>query len=104
MQDPKPATFNTVPNETEGTTWELPTGAIARLGKGFQQPYQDDNDIALSPNNTYFAVGTRAGLWWYDVHSMSPIALWETERGIKPNLFFKLKDVLARLELHSSEL
>ncbi len=103
MQNPKPAIFNTVPNDTEGTTWELPTGAIARLGKGFQD-YDGDCEMALSPDGTYFAIGTRTGLWWYDVHSMSPIALWETERGIKPNPFSKLKDVLARPELRSSEL
>ncbi len=82
MPNPKPATFNTFPNDTEGTTWELPTGAIARLGKGFQN-YDGDCEMALSPDGTYFAIGTRTGLWWYDVPSMSPIALWETERGIK---------------------
>ena len=36
MQNPKPATINTVPNDTLGTTWALPVSTIARLGKGFQ--------------------------------------------------------------------
>lgn len=36
MQNPKPATFNAVPNDTVGTTWALPAGAIVRLGKGFE--------------------------------------------------------------------
>ena len=80
MQNPKPATFNAVSNDTVGTTWALPAGAIARLGKGFQN-YNGKCEIALSPNDAFFAIGTRIGLWWYDVHSMSPIALWETERG-----------------------
>ena len=81
MSNPKPAPFNVVPNNTTGTTWALPEGANARLGKGFQD-YQGDSEIALSLDSTYFAVGTRMGLWWYDVPSMSPIALWETERGM----------------------
>ena len=82
MQNPKPATFNAVPNDTVGTTWALPAGAIARLGKGFQN-YNGKCEIALSPDDAFFAIGTRIGLWWYDVPSMSPIALWETERGTK---------------------
>ena len=53
MQNPKPATFNTVLNDTEGTTWELPTGAIARLGKGFQN-YNGDCEMALSHLMAHF--------------------------------------------------
>ena len=81
MPNRKPAPLNGVPSDPEGTTWALPEGAIARLGKGFQS-YQSDEDMALSPNGAYFVVGTRVGLWWYDVSSMSLIALWETERGM----------------------
>ena len=80
MQTSRPMLFNVAPNDTIGTTWALPDGAIARLGKG-SQGYQGDSEIALSPDGTYFTVGTRMGLWWYDVSTMSPIALWETERG-----------------------
>ncbi len=80
MKYPRPAPSNVVPNDTIGTIWALPEGAITRLGKGLQL-HRRDGEIALSPDNTYFASGTRAGLWWYDVPSMSPIALWETERG-----------------------
>ncbi len=72
----KPAPFNVVPGDTEGTTWALPDGAIARLGKG------RDFRVALSPNSKYFVVGTLMGLWWYEMSSKSPIALWETERGM----------------------
>ena len=80
MQNRKPAPLNVVPGDTEGTTWALSEGAIARLGKGFRE--QRDSEIALSPDGTYFSVGTRMGLWWYDVSSISPMALWETERGL----------------------
>ena len=76
---PKPAPFNVVPDDPTGTTWGLPEGAIARLGKGYQQ--HNTHSVTLSPDETYFAFGTRIGLWWYDISSMSPVALWETERG-----------------------
>ena len=81
MQNRRPAPFNVVPEDTTGTTWALPEDAIVRLGKGFQS-YQNDSDIALSPDGASFVVGTCVGLWWYDVSSMSLIALWETERGM----------------------
>ncbi len=80
MQTPKPFPYNVLPDDTTGKTWALPDGAIIRLGKGYQDSQRVN--IALSPDSTYFAVGTRLGLWWYDVTSMSPIALWETERGM----------------------
>ncbi len=81
MPNPKPAPFNVVPDDPTGKSWALPEGAIARLGKGYQSP-SGTREIALSPDEKYFAVGTRIGLWWYDVASMAPIALWETERGM----------------------
>ena len=77
MQNRKPAPFNVVPEDTIGTTWVLPEGAIARFGKG----KVDHGNVKVSPDGTYFAVGTGMGLWWYDVSSMSPISLWETKRG-----------------------
>ena len=58
------------------TTWALPDGAIARLGRGAVM------DIALSPNGNTLAVGSHIGLWLYDVDSKVPIALWDTERGM----------------------
>ena len=80
MQTRKPAPLNVVPEDPTGRTWALPEGAIARLGKGFQ-PF-DGSEIAISPDRAYFVVGTGVGLWWYDVSLMSPVALWETERGM----------------------
>ena len=57
-------------------TWALPDGAIARFGRGCV------HDLAFPPNEDYLAVGTRIGLWWYKLPSMSSNALWETERGL----------------------
>ena len=82
MQNPKPVPYNFVPDDTSGITWALPEGAIARLGKGVYRSGPDLDSVALSPDGTFFAAGTGMGLWWYDVPSMSPIALWETERGM----------------------
>ena len=84
MPNPKPAPFNVVPEDTIGTTWALPEGAIVRFGKGDV----DEGDVKLSPDSTYFAVGTLMGLWWYDVLSMSPISLWETKRGMVNSIDF----------------
>ena len=57
-------------------TWALPEGAIARLGQGLVET------LAFSPDGQYLAVGTRVGLWLYEVATMDPVALWATERGV----------------------
>ena len=58
------------------TTWGLPEGAVARLGQGLVEA------LAFSPDGHYLAVGTTVGLWWYEVETMSPVALWGAERGV----------------------
>lgn len=77
----KPAPFNVVQGDTEGTTWALPEGAIARFGKGIVLS-SGGPKLAFPPGGMYFAVQTRIGLWWYEISSKSPIALWETQRGL----------------------
>ena len=64
------------------TTWVLPEDAIARLGRG------RSNDVAFSPDGQYFAVGTSIGLWLYELPTLSPIALWDTERGMTGGVSF----------------
>ncbi len=64
------------------TTWALPEGAIVRLGRG------NVHDMAFSPDGQYFAVGTAIGLWLYELPTLSPIALWETDRGYSSNVTF----------------
>ena len=54
----------------------LPEGAFARFGRGCVP------DIAFSPNSLYIAIGTWMGIWLYDLMTLSPIALWESERGM----------------------
>ncbi len=64
------------------TTWALPEGAVARLGRG------KGGDMAFSPDGKYFAVGTSVGLWLYELPTLSPIALWDTERGMTGHVGF----------------
>ncbi len=80
-QNRRPAPFNVVPSDTEGITWALPEGAIVRLGKGIDLS-SGGPKLALPPGGKYLAVQTSIGLWWYEMSSRSPIALWETERGM----------------------
>ena len=76
MEDRKTqATTSLSPNESNIATWALPEGAIARLGRG------GVTDMAFSPDGQHFAVGTKIGLWLYQFSTLSPIALWETDRG-----------------------
>ena len=56
--------------------WALPDGAISRFGRG---PVMA---MAVSPDGAYLAAATKIGLWWYELTTMQPVALWETERGM----------------------
>ena len=69
-------------NRADVTTWALPEGAIARLGRG------SIGDMAFSPDEQYFAVGTSIGLWLYELPTLSPIALWDIERGMTGDVIF----------------
>ena len=62
------------------TTWELSDGAIARLGPGLIF------DMAFSPDNALLAVGTRVGVWMYELDTLQPVTLFETERGMISNV------------------
>ena len=64
------------------TTWELPDGAIARFGQGLIFA------MAFSPDNASLAVGTRVGVWMYELDTMQPVTLFETERGMIANVVF----------------
>ena len=51
------------------TQWELPEGAIARLGKGWI------NAMKYSPDGTVLAVATSIGIWLYDTETYQETAL-----------------------------
>ena len=62
-------------NEDDTTTWALPQGAIARLGQGLVET------LTFSADGHCLAIGTRVGLYLYNVTTMSPVALSGTKRG-----------------------
>ena len=69
-------------NGDDVTTWALPEGAIARLGRGCEP------NMTFSGDGQFLAIGTAMGLWLYDLETLSPIALWETERGMVFHIAF----------------
>ena len=70
------------PEDTDVTTWELPDGAIARLGRGIIA------DLAFSPDGTQLGIATTIGGWVYELATMEPIALLATERGLVSTISF----------------
>ncbi len=70
------------PDDSEVAKWALPEDAIARLGRGSVL------DMAFSPDGQYFAVASGIGLWLYELPTLSPIALWDTERGMTGSVNF----------------
>ena len=58
-----------IQNPQPYTQWELPQGALARLGKGAIA------DIQYSPDGTCLAVATYIGVWLYDAHTRAELAL-----------------------------
>ena len=65
-----------VNTNSDVTSWALPEGAISRWGRGVV------HNIAFDSVNNLLAVGSLVGLWLYDISTLAPIELWETERGM----------------------
>ena len=60
----------------EYTRWNLPEGAVARLGKG------SIRGISYSPDGTLLAVAGTAGLWLYDGTTHQEVALLRGHTGL----------------------
>ena len=58
------------------TQLSLPEGAKARFGKGFME------DIAYAPDGKTLAVATGAGIWLYDTHTGTEVALLSGDIGL----------------------
>lgn len=74
--------FQSLPSDNDFRTWALPEGAVDLFGQG------DVWDMAYSPDGKYLAVATSIGLWWYELSTMSPMDLWNTEQGIISTISF----------------
>ena len=70
-------------NNTDVATWGLPEGAMARLGRGCIS-----KSMAFSPDGALLVVATALGCWWYDLATLVPRALWDTERGMVSAISF----------------
>ena len=66
-QNPSDATHQDI------RTWELPDGAILRLGKGVLGG--SDRAIAFSPDRKHLAVASGIGIWIYDVETARELSL-----------------------------
>ncbi|MCY3778400.1 MAG: M12 family metallo-peptidase, partial [Candidatus Aminicenantes bacterium] len=65
--------------EMEGhySTWHLPEGTTARLGKGAMG--EGDRAVALSPDGRCLAVASAVGVWLYEAATSRAMALLPTE-------------------------
>ena len=75
-------TIQSTQTNSDVTTWELPEGAIGRLGRGRV------SDMSFSADGKYLAVATPIGCWLYDRSSLKPLSLFETERGMLSAIIF----------------
>ena len=57
------------------TRWNLPEGALARLGKGKLEVLGINNAVAYSPDGTRLSVVTGLGIWLYDAGTGTEVAL-----------------------------
>ena len=66
-------------------TWNLPTGARFRIGKG--GPGVGDRAAAFSPNGQYLAVSSSAGIWLYDTVNYREVALFPSQYPVNSIAF-----------------
>ena len=61
------------------TRWGLPEGVLARLGKG----RLTGGALAYSPDGTRLAVANKIGIWLYDAHTGTEVALLASHTAIR---------------------
>ena len=72
--------------EGDFQTWQLPTGAIMRFGKGSVGGIYGNNGgqpVAFSPDGNTFAAASRIGVWLYDVATSRELALLPFARSVR---------------------
>ena len=57
-------------------TWALPNKVLTRIGRSTALC------IAFSADEKLLAIGSMVGLWLYDITTMNPLSLLDTERGL----------------------
>ncbi|MCG9127037.1 WD40 repeat domain-containing protein [Candidatus Poribacteria bacterium] len=76
-------TTQSIEANNDVTTWELPEGATTRLGRG-----RIRGGLTFSPDGDSLVVATDIGCWLYDLDTLTPRALWATERGMVSAISF----------------
>ncbi len=66
-------------------TWQLPYGAVARLGTG--RLSQTERAVVFSPDGQLLAVAKKTGVWVYDISTSKPLALFPAEKAINSLAF-----------------
>ena len=81
--------------ELEGhySTWHLPDGATARMGKGAMG--EGDRAVALSPDGRCLAVASGIGVWLYETATSRPLALLPATGRVQSVGFSPLDGTLA---------
>ena len=74
--------------QVDVTTWALPEGAIARLGQGLIA------GMTFSMDESTLAIWSWVGVWLYDVSTLTPIDVLDTERGFITQVAFSPNDAL----------
>lgn len=74
--------------QVDVTTWALPEGAIARLGQG------RISGMTFSMDESTIALWSWLGVWLYDVSTLTPFDVLDTERGFITQVAFSPNDVL----------
>ena len=59
----------------KSSTWNLPSGALKRIGRGYV------TDITLAPEKDHLAVTTPLGLWLYHISTLEPLMFIEGVQG-----------------------
>jgi len=81
-QNQRQGPFQSLPGGNDFTTRVLPEGSVNLFGQGHIW------HMAYSPDGKCLAVATSIGLWWYELATMSPVDLWNTEQGIISTISF----------------
>ena len=87
----------------DNTRFNLPVGALVRLGKGeigAEDGVPEYYDVSLSPDGNRIAVVSRIGIWLYDGRTGADVALLSEVPFRSPSILFSSDSGTTRLLTH----